>query len=128
MKIYFVEFTHKESRKKFYKFGITKYGDVMKRFSKEESIKFGNDPNQYQDFSIRVIASAWNDFDKVSEQEKILLQRYPKNIWVEEYVGAPDKNYKFSGVTECVSLTNDQMIEARKYMYNLRKEWGNDQN
>ena len=128
MKIYFVEFTHKESRKKFYKFGITKYGDVMKRFSKEESIKFGNDPDQYEDFSIRVIASAWNDFDKVSEQEKILLQRYPKNIWVEEYVGAPDKNYKFSGVTECVSLTNDQMIEARKYMYNLRKEWGNDQN
>ena len=128
MKIYFVEFTHKESRKKFYKFGITKYGDVMKRFSKEESIKFGNDPNQYGDFSIRVIASAWNDFDKVSEQEKILLQRYPKNIWVEEYVGAPDKDYKFSGVTECVSLTNDQMIEARKYMYNLRREWGNDQN
>jgi hypothetical protein len=128
MKIYFVEFTHKESRKKFYKFGITKYGDVMKRFSKEESIRFGNDPDQYEDFSIRVIASAWNDFDKVSEQEKILLQRYPKNIWVEEYVGAPDKNYKFSGVTECVSLTNDQMIEARKYMYNLRKEWGNDQN
>ena len=126
MKVYFVEFTHKESRKKFYKFGITKYGDVLKRFSKEESIKFGNDPDQYEDFSIRVIASAWNDFDQVAEQEKILLQRYPKNIWVEEYVGAIDKNYKFSGVTECVSLTNDQMIEARKYMYGLRKQWGND--
>jgi len=128
MKIYFVEFTHKQTRKKFYKFGITKYGDVMKRFSKEESVKFGNDADQYEDFTIRVIASAWNDFDKVAEQEKILLQKYPKNIWVEEYVGATDKNYKFSGVTECVSLTNDQMIEARKYMYNLRREWGNDQN
>ena len=128
MKIYFVEFTHKQTRKKFYKFGITKYGDVMKRFSKEESVKFGNDADQYEDFNIRVIASAWNDFDKVAEQEKILLSKYPKNIWVEEYLGTPDKTYKFSGVTECVSLTNEQMIEARKYMYNLRREWGNDQN
>jgi len=126
MKIYFVEFTHKQSRKKFYKFGITKYGDVMKRFSKEESIKFGNDPTQYNDFNIRVIASAWNDYDPVSEQEKILLKRYPKNIWVEEYVGTTDKTYKFSGVTECVSLTYNQVVEARKYVYNLRKEWGND--
>jgi len=50
MKIYFVEFTHKQTHKKFYKFGITKYGDVLKRFSKEESIKFGNDPDQYEDF------------------------------------------------------------------------------
>ena len=128
MKIYFVEFTHKQTHKKFYKFGITKYGDVMKRFSKEESVKFGNDADQYEDFNIRVIASAWNDFDKVAEQEKILLARYPKNIWVEEYLRTPDKNYKFSGVTECVNLTNEQMIEARKYMYNLRREWGNDQN
>ena len=128
MKVYFVEFTHKETRKKFYKFGITKYGDVMKRFSQEESVKFGNDPNQYADFNIRVIASAWSDFDKAAEQEKILLKRYPKNIWVEEYLGVTNKTYKFSGVTECVNLTNDQVIEARKYMYNLRKEWGNDKN
>jgi hypothetical protein len=126
MKIYFVEFTHKQSGKKFYKFGITKYGDVMKRFSKEESIRFKNDPDQYDDFNIRVIASAWNEYDQVSEQEKILLNKYPKNIWVEEYVGVTDKTYKFSGVTECVSLTYDQVVEARKYMYNLREEWGND--
>lgn len=126
MKIYFVEFTHKDTQKKFYKFGYTKYGDVMKRFSQEESIKFNNDPNQYADFDIRVIASAWNDFDKVAEQEKILLGRYPKNIWVEDYIGVKDKTYKFSGVTECVSLTREQVVEARKYMYNLRSEWGND--
>jgi hypothetical protein len=100
----------------------------MKRFSKEESIRFNNDPAQYDDFNIKVIASAWNDYDPVSEQEKILLKRYPKNIWVEEYVGVTDKTYKFSGVTECVSLTNNQVVEARKYMYNLRKEWGNDNN
>lgn len=128
MKVYFVEFTHKETGKKFYKFGITKYGDVMKRFSVEESIKFGNDPGQYDDFDIRVIASAWNDYAHVVEQEKILLKRYPKNIWVEEYVGVTDKTYKFSGVTECVSLTSEQVTEARKYMYNLREDWGNDQN
>ena len=126
MKIYFVEFTHKQSRKKFYKFGITKYGDVMKRFSEEESIRFKNDPKQYDDFNIRVIASAWNEYEQVAEQEKILLKKYPKNIWVEEYVGTINKTYKFSGVTECVSLTYDQVVEARKYLYNLRKEWGND--
>lgn len=128
MKVYFVEFAHKLSGKKFYKFGITKYGDVMKRFSKEESLRFNNDPDQYDDFNIKVIASAWSDFERVSEQEKILLKRYPKNIWVEEYLGVVDKTYKFSGITECVSLTRDQFIEARNYMYNLRKEWGNDQN
>jgi hypothetical protein len=128
MKVYFVEFTHKQTKKKFYKFGITKYGDVMKRFSREESIKFNNDPDQYVDFNIRVIASAWSDYDKVAEQEKILLSKFPKNIWVEEYLGVTDKTYKFSGVTECVSLTYDQIVSARSYVYNLRKEWGNDKN
>ena len=126
MKIYLVEFTHKETKKKFYKFGMTRHGDVMKRFSKEESRKFKRGENQYEDFTIRVIASAWNSFDKVAEQEKILLQKFPKNIWVEEYLGTPGKEYKFSGVTECVSLTDDQLKEARGYMYNLRRLWDND--
>jgi len=126
MKIYFVEFTHKQTQKKFYKFGITQYGDVMKRFSKEESIKFNNDPNQYEDFNIRVLASAWNSYDEVLAQEKILLDMFPKNIWLEEYLGTPEKNYKFSGVTEIVNLDSSRVKTARDYVYNLRKKWGND--
>ncbi len=127
MKIYLVEFTHKQTLKKFYKFGMTKYGDVMKRFSKEESIRFDNDPNQYEDFNIRVLASAWNSYEEVFKQEKILLNMFPKNIWLEEYLGTPDKNYKFSGVTEIVRMDNATVKRARDYVYNLRKEWGNDQ-
>jgi len=127
MKIYLVEFTHKQTQKKFYKFGITKYGDVMKRFSKEESIRFDNNPNQYEDFDIRVLASAWNDYDEVYEQEKILLNMFPKNIWLEEYLGTPEKNYKFSGVTEIVRMDSATVKRARDYIYNLRKEWGNDE-
>ena len=127
MKIYLVEFTHKQTQKKFYKFGITKYGDVMKRFSKEESIRFDNNPNQYEDFNIRVLASAWNDYDEVYEQEKILLNMFPKNIWLEEYLGTPEKNYKFSGVTEIVRMDSATVKRARDYIYNLRKEWGNDE-
>ena len=126
MKIYFVEFTHKQTQKKFYKFGTTRYGDVMKRFSKEESIRFDNDPNQYEDFNIRVLASAWNTFEEVSAQEKILLEMFPKNIWLEEYLGTPEKNYKFSGVTEIVNLDSSRVKTARDYVYNLRKKWGND--
>ena len=99
----------------------------MKRFSKEESIRFNNDPNQYEDFNIRVLASAWNNFDEVSEQEKILLNMFPKNIWLEEYLGTPDKNYKFSGVTEIVRMDSANVKRARDYIYNLRKEWGNDE-
>lgn len=127
MKIYLVEFTHKQTHKKFYKFGITRYGDVMKRFSKEESIRFDNNPNQYEDFNIRVLASAWNDYDEVYKQEKILLNMFPKNIWLEEYLGTPDKNYKFSGVTEIVRMDSATVKRARDYIYNLRKEWGNDE-
>ena len=127
MKIYLVEFTHKQTQKKFYKFGITKYGDVMKRFSIEESVRFNNHPNQYEDFNIRVLASAWNDYDEVYEQEKILLNMFPKNIWLEEYLGTPEKNYKFSGVTEIVRMDSATVKRARDYIYNLRKEWGNDE-
>jgi hypothetical protein len=127
MKIYLVEFTHKQTQKKFYKFGITRYGDVMKRFSKDESIRFDNNPNQYEDFNIRVLASAWNDYEEVYEQEKILLNMFPKNIWLEEYLGTPDKNYKFSGVTEIVRMDSATVKRARDYIYNLRKEWGNDE-
>lgn len=127
MKIYLVEFTHKQTQKKFYKFGMTKYGDVMKRFSREESIRFDNDPNQYEDFNIRVLASAWNSYEEVFQQEKILLNMFPKNIWLEEYLGTPDKNYKFSGVTEIVRMDNATVKRARDYIYNLRKEWGNDE-
>ena len=126
MKIYLVEFTHKQTQKKFFKFGMTKYGDVMKRFSKEESIRFDNNPNQYEDFNIRVLASAWNSYEEVFKQEKILLSMFPKNIWLEEYLGTPDKNYKFSGVTEIVRMDNATVKRARDYVYNLRKEWGND--
>ena len=126
MKVYLVEFTHKETGKVFYKFGMTRHGDVMKRFSKEESAKFCRDADQYDDFNIRVIASAWNDYDAVAEQEKILLKKYPKNIWVEEYLGTPNKKYNFSGVTECVSLSPDELSEARAYLYNLRRQWGNN--
>ena len=127
MKIYLVEFTNKQTQKKFYKFGITKYGDVMKRFSIEESVRFNNDPNQYEDFNIRVLASAWNDYDEVYEQEKILLNMFPKNIWLEEYLGTPEKNYKFSGVTEIVRMDSATVQRARDYIYNLRKDWGNDE-
>jgi hypothetical protein len=126
MKVYLVEFTHKETKKKFYKFGMTKYGDVMKRFSREESISFGRDEKQYDDFDIRVIASAWNTFEQVEQQEKFLLKKFPKNFIVEEYLGTPNKKYKFSGVTECVVLDSEQLAEARKHIYGLRKRWGND--
>ena len=98
----------------------------MKRFSKEESIRHDNDPNQYEDFMIRVLASAWNSYEEVSVQEKILLDMFPKNIWLEEYLGTPEKNYKFSGVTEIVNLDSSQVKTARDYVYNLRKKWGND--
>ena len=127
MKIYLVEFTHKQTQKNFFKFGMTKYGDVMKRFSKEESIRFDNNPNQYEDFNIRVLASAWNSYEEVFKQEKILLSMFPKNIWLEEYLGTPDKNYKFSGVTEIVRMDSATVKRARDYIYNLRKEWGNDE-
>lgn len=51
---------------------------------------------------------------------------FPKNIWLEEYLGTPEKNYKFSGVTEIVNLDSSRVKTARDYVYNLRKKWGND--
>ena len=84
MKSYIVEFTHRVSGRSFLKFGHTKYSDVMKRF------EFS--PEQYQDYTIEVLASIKHH--TVEEAEGIetdFLDKYPKNLYL-------PKN--FSGITE----------------------------
>lgn len=117
-KLYVVEFQHKDSDQVFQKLGWTKSYDVMDRFSATTSVSYGNDPAQYANYHIRVLASAYCDnFDTVQRAESDLLKKFPKNIWINE---------SFSGVTEIVSMTLEQRREAiglvRGYSHKWREE------
>ena len=109
-KVYMMEFTDKTTGKQFHKFGWTQHTDALKRFS---------DPS-YGDFNIRCVASIYGTNEDVQLMEKFFLAAYPKNIWLEEYLGDERKWDGFSGITEIVSLTPEQEKHATRTFYNLK--------
>lgn len=104
IKLYFVQFKNKTTSQIFYKFGITHHYDILKRF---------NDP-QYDIWDIKVMASAYGPRNLVEQEEKHLLTKYPKNLWIEQ---------KISGVTEIVNLSYNDVSNAIKHILNCRKLW-----
>ena len=119
MKFYMCAFLHKTTGRKLYKFGITKFMDVLKRFSKEESIRYGRDPDQYDDFEISCLASY---VCTGGAKQAVALERqylgsdgkYPKgNFIVETALNEQFGKYSnMSGVTELRYLTPQQAFEA----------------
>lgn len=105
-----VEFTDKVTSKKFYKFGWTNHSDVLKRFQ---------DP-QYDPFEIRAIASVAGTPEEVQAMESVLLSFFPKNIWLENYLGDERTWNGLSGITEIVNLTEQQYQHACKSMHRLK--------
>ena len=122
MKFYMCEFKHKRTKRKLYKFGITKHMDVMKRFSVAESRRFGRSPTQYNDFEIRVLASyVCEDGSHARILEQHFLKKYPKNglnveLVLNEQLG---KYSDMSGITELRQLTPSQLRKARSSIYNM---------
>ena len=121
IKFYMCVFLHKRTDRKLYKFGITKHMDVLKRFSKEESISYERDPHQYDDFEISCYASyvCTGGYAQATEIERQYLGndgKYPKgNFIVETAVDEQFGKYSdMSGVTELRDLTSHQAYEAGK--------------
>lgn len=107
LKLYLVRFSEKSSsRRVFYKFGVTRHYDVMERFLSEE----------YNDWCIDVVCSAYGPGGLVKRSERYLLDKYSKNLWIDKPI---------SGVTEIVFLSRDEVIKATKLILHLREEWYN---
>ena len=126
MKFYLCSFLHKKTGRKLYKFGITKYMDVLKRFSKEASISYGRDPDQYDDFEISCDASyvCTDGYEQAAELERQYLGnngKFPKGDFiVETALGESFGKYSnMSGVTELRDLTPQQAYETRKSIYEM---------
>lgn len=123
-KLYAVEFMDKRSDNTFIKIGWTKEYDVLDRFSSKTMVKYGHSSDHYDNFNIKVLATAYTDsYDQVKEAEELLLKKYPKNFWLEE---------KISGVTEIVKLDSKKryqliqdVLEYRSVWYKQRKDSNN---
>jgi hypothetical protein len=117
MKFYMCVFLHKKTSQKLYKFGLTKYMDVLKRFSEEVSISYDNDSHQYDDFEISCYASyvCTAGYEQAKELERQYLdEKFPKGDFiVETALGESFGKYSnMSGVTELRDLTPQQAYEA----------------
>ena len=122
-KAYMMKFVHKDTGKTLYKFGWTIRYDVMERFSRDTSINYGRNPDQYNDWDISVI---WSIYCKETEEAKLIEKffqlMYPKgSFMVENYLGVERHKYSdMSGVTELRYLAPDEIAKATKDGYNLR--------
>jgi hypothetical protein len=110
-KVYMMEFTDKVTGKQFHKFGYTQHTDALKRFSN----------TSYNDFNIRCVASIPGSLEQVQLMEHFFLAAYPKNIWLEDYLGDERNWSSFSGITEIVKLSDEQKKHATSTFYNLKQ-------
>ena len=114
-KVYFCKFTDKATLKVFYKFGHTSHSDVLKRFDTFFDPRYGA-------FDIKCVASIYNEDVKWCQQiEEMFKALFPKNIWLEEYLGDSRTWDNFSGITEIVSLTNEEYKRVVSAFYKLKE-------
>ena len=109
--------------------------NAIRRFSKAESIKYGNDPNQYADFTIKILASIPCKSGKEAHAlEQKFLEHFNKKPHVETYLKQQKHKYKkMSGITELRQLSYKQvdecfeMIKAAtpKHVLAKKKMWSN---
>lgn len=119
MKFYFIEFAHKESGKVIYKFGYTKEIDVLKRFHQDTF-----DSNRlWIEFNKRVLFSAYGTFEQVSTLETKLLELYPKNYILENYLSKPFGYFNgLSGITETFITDEQTKNKICTFLYNIKNE------
>ena len=113
-KLYMCKFVHKNTQKIFYKFGFSNKWDVLERFDTKYDSRYG-------DFDINCVASIVGTMEWCQTAEEIFKSMFPKNIWLEEYLGEGNWD-NFSGITEIVDLTPEQYENARIAFYNLKKK------
>lgn len=117
-KIYFAKLTCRKTKLEFYKFGITHFKDAARRFQ-------GNMWEEH--FNVQIINSFWafglrSDVEKI---EHLFHSRFPKNIWIEKYLGWG--NWKeLTGITEIVALYHgkgegNRSCKKGVYLYSYRE-------
>lgn len=109
-KLYLARFTDKKSGNVYYKIGYCYQYNAALRFEKS--------PDQYNDFVIKIITSAWGPEEDVRKWEDIILRAKPKNFWLEQ---------KFSGITELRIYNDEEIGEVMKIFKHLRGVWGKKQ-
>jgi hypothetical protein len=112
-KVYFCRFTDKTTKKVFYKFGHTKYADVLKRFDTQFDERYGH-------FDIKCVASIAGDLHWCIEIEELFKTLFPKNIWLEEFFNDERTWDEFSGITEIVELNENEYARICKAFYKLK--------
>ena len=105
-KLYLARFTHKESSDQFYKIGQCYNYDAEARFL--------FDPDQYDNYNIKIMASAWGPADEVDLWEQKLLGTKKKDFWIKK---------KFSGVTEIRQFTWVEIGHIVGKLKQLSNEW-----
>ena len=105
-KLYLARFTDRSSDRTFYKIGQCWQYDADERFLFEKE--------QYENYDIKIMASAWGPADEVDLWEQKLLGTKKKDFWVKE---------KFSGVTEIRQFTRDEVGHIISKLKQLSNEW-----
>lgn len=114
-KVYLVKFTDKKTGNFFFKFGHTSKYDVLERFDTKYDQRYG-------EFEIKAICSIKGDLDWCQQVEEDYKAMYPKNIWLENFLGDERKWDNFSGITEIVSLNEIDYKQAVRSMYSLKEQ------
>ena len=104
-KLYLARFTHKTGDM-FYKIG------QCRNYNAED--RFLHDPDQYVDYDIKIMASAWGPEDEVDAWEERLLNIKKKDFWVEG---------KFSGVTEIRKFDKGELSYVFNTFQMLSSKW-----
>jgi hypothetical protein len=113
-KVYFCKFTDKQTNKVFFKFGHTSKNDVLERFNTSYDLRYGQ-------FDIKAICSIRGELQWCQQIEEIFKVLYPKNIWLEDYLGDERQWNDFSGITEIVYLTQEEYNRVRTAFYKVKE-------
>lgn len=96
-KVYFVRFIHINTDRIFYKFGITQKENILDRFNDRNDIRWKAFNKSLIDwFPVKGL-------ERAEAFEKYLHSLFPKNIWLEKYLGEGIWD-NFGGITELVAL------------------------
>lgn len=105
-KLYLARFTNKLTKSILYKIGQCYNYDAQERFL--------FDSTQYDNYDIKIMASAWGPEDEVDVWEQKLLDYKPKDFWLKE---------KFSGITEMRRYSKEDLNYIFTMFKKLSKNW-----
>ena len=112
-KVYFCRFTDKKTNNVFYKFGHTRKSDVLERFDPKYDPRYG-------EFEIKAQCSIRGDVKWCIQIEELFKSLFPKNIWLEEYLGDDRSWNNLSGITEIVSLSSSDYERVLQAFYKVK--------